>query len=94
MEIIWDPAKQAKLKRERGIDLDEIRALIENYSYFEILEHPSKPAQYLIPIEYKSYIHVVVVKIEQSKMIIKTCCPSRKANTKYSGSYYNEKKYS
>jgi hypothetical protein len=86
MDIIWDPQKQTKLKRERGIDLDEIIALIENYSYFDILEHPSKPGQYLIPIEYKSYVHVVVVKIEHNKMIIKTCYPSRKAHTKYSRS--------
>ncbi len=84
MEIIWDLQKEVKLKRDRAIDLDEIRALIENYSYFEILEHPSKPGQYLIPLKYKSYVHIVVVKIDQNKMIIKTCYRSRKANTKYS----------
>ena len=82
MVITWDPQKQEKLKRERGIDLDEIKALIENNYYFEILEHPSKPGQYLIPLEYKSYVHVAVVKIEQNKMIIKTCYQSRKASKK------------
>jgi hypothetical protein len=86
MEITWDPQKQEKLKRERSIDLDEIRALIESNAYLEILEHPSKPGQYFIPLKYKFYIHVVVVKIESDKMIIKTCYPSRKANRKYSRS--------
>ena len=83
MEITWDPQKQDKLKRERGIDLDEIKALIEYNRYFEILEHPSKPGQYFIPVEYKSYVYVVVIKIETEKIIIKTCYPSRKAKNKY-----------
>jgi 16S rRNA G527 N7-methylase RsmG len=86
MEITWEPLKQEKLKRERGIDLDEIRALIESNAYFEILKHPSKPGQYFIPLKYKSYIYLAVVKIETEKMIIKTCYPSRKANRKYSRS--------
>ena len=30
MEIIWDPEKQAKLRKERKIDLDEIKVLIED----------------------------------------------------------------
>jgi uncharacterized DUF497 family protein len=83
MEIIWDPEKQERLKRERGIDLDEIKGLIENHCYFDILENPSKPGQYLIALEYQSYIHIAVVKIEPDKMIIKTCYPSRKAGKKY-----------
>jgi len=45
MEIIWDPRKQIKLKQERGIDLDEIKGLIETNCYFEILENPSTPDQ-------------------------------------------------
>lgn len=83
MEIIWDSQKQRRLKHERDIDLDEIKGLIENGCYFEILENPSKAGQYLIPLEYKSYVHVVVVKIEPDKIIIKTCYPSRKAGKKY-----------
>ena len=85
MEIIWDPLKQAKLKLERGIDLDEIKGLIENEKYFEVLEHPTRPDQGLVILEYKSYVHLVPVKIEPGKMIIKTCYPSRKANRKYKG---------
>ena len=85
MEIIWDPQKQAKLKLERGIDLDEIKGLIENKNYFEILDNDSRSGQALIILEYKSYVHLVPVKIEASKMIIKTCYPSRKANKKYKG---------
>jgi uncharacterized DUF497 family protein len=83
MEITWDPHKQEKLKRERGIDIEEVKALIEYNRYFDILEHPFKPGQYFLPFEYKSYVYIAVVKIETNKMIIKTCYPSRKAKNKY-----------
>lgn len=86
MEIIWDPRKQEKLLAERTIDLQEIKALIQGNCFFDILEHPAKRGQYFIPLKYKSYVHIVVVKIENDRMIIKTCYPSRKAERKYSRS--------
>jgi uncharacterized DUF497 family protein len=85
MEISWDPEKKKKLMAERGIDLDEIKALIENENYYEILENEKRPGQYLIVLEYKSYVHAVPVKLEANKIFIKTCYPSRKANKKYKG---------
>jgi uncharacterized DUF497 family protein len=85
MEIAWNPEKQQKLKVERGIDLDEIKALIEDESYYEILENEKRPGQYLISLDYKSYVHVVPVTINNDKMFIKTCYPSRKANKKFKG---------
>jgi len=85
MEISWDPRKREMLWNTREIDLDEIKGLIEAGKYFEVLENPSRPDQYLLPLEYKSYVHVVVVKIEAEQMTIKTCYPSRKAHKKYQG---------
>ena len=78
MEIIWDPLKEAKLRKERGIDLDEIRGLIEDQRYIEILENPTRLDQVLILLVYKNHMHVVVVKVAGSCLIIKTCYPSRK----------------
>ncbi len=85
MEIIWDSNKYLKLRLERNIDLEEIRGLIESKQYLEILENRKRPDQVLIVLEYKSYVHVVPVKIEKTKMIIKTCFPSRRANAKHKG---------
>ena len=85
MEIIWDPQKQQKLILERGIDLEEIKGLIENKSYFEILEDEKKPGQSLIVLEYKSYVHIVPIKLEPGKRILKACYRSRKAHKKYRG---------
>ena len=86
MEIVWDPRKQAKLRLERGIDLDEIKGLIEDGKCLDILEHQTKADQVLLVLEYKSYVHLVPVKLEPDRMILKTCYPSRKANRKYKGS--------
>jgi uncharacterized DUF497 family protein len=86
MEIIWDPDKYTKLLVQRGIDLDEVKLLIENTPNLKILEHPTRPGQFIIPIVYKSYVHIVPVVIDKNKMILKTCYPSRKAHKKYSRS--------
>lgn len=78
MEIVWDPKKQAKLRKERDIDFEEIKALIEDKKYLAILENPNNPEQTIFLMDYKSYVHVLIVKIEIDKMIFKTCYPSRK----------------
>lgn len=87
MKIIWDPKKYKKLKAERGIDLDEIKILIENKQYFDILENTSREDQLIVPLFYKNYVHVVVIKMNDDEIIFKTCYPSRKAHKKY----YEEK---
>ncbi len=76
--IVWDLMKQHKLLIDRGIDLEEIKVLIENKCYLDILENPSRPDQALILLDYKAYTYVVVVKIEVDQIVIKTCYPSRK----------------
>ena len=83
MKIIWDSKKYKKLKDERGIDLEEIKILIENKQYFDILENTSREGQLIVPLLYKNYVHVVAVKMNDDEIIIKTCYPSRKAHKKY-----------
>lgn len=83
MEITWDPQKQKKLMLERGIDLEEIKGLIEHNDYLDILENAKKPGQYMIVLEYKSYVHIVPIIVGKEEVVLKTCYPSRKANKKY-----------
>jgi uncharacterized DUF497 family protein len=83
MKIIWDDKKYRKLKADRGIDLDEIKILLEGKQYFEILENPSRTDQFIIPLLYRNYVHIIVIKIVDDELIIKTCYPSRKAHKKY-----------
>jgi uncharacterized DUF497 family protein len=45
MDISWDPQKERKLRKERGIDLREIADLILDGRYTAILENPSRPTQ-------------------------------------------------
>ena len=83
MKIIWDPKKSKKLKEERGIDLDEIKILIENKQYLDILENTSREGQLIVPLFYKNYVHIVAIKMSDDEIVIKTCYPSRKAHKKY-----------
>jgi uncharacterized DUF497 family protein len=83
MKIIWDDNKYRKLKSARNIDLDEIKILLESRQYFEILENPSRKDQFIIPLFYQKYVHIIVIKIIDDELVIKTCYPSRKAHKKY-----------
>ncbi len=87
MQIIWDAIKYRKLKADRGIDLDEIKILLEGKQYFDILENPGRNDQFIVPLLYRNYVHIVVIRISADELIIKTCYPSRKAHKKY----YKEK---
>lgn len=87
MKIIWEPKKEAKLKKERNIDFEEIKGIIEDGKYLAVLYNPTKPNQSLFLLNYKAYVHVLVVKIEPDKMIFKTCFPSRKFHNG-KGKYY------
>ena len=76
MNYLW-------LKDERGIDLDEIKILIENKQYYDILENTSREGQLIVPLFYKNYVHIVAIKMSNDEIVIKTCYPSRKAHKKY-----------
>lgn len=45
MNIIWDEEKSAKLKKERGISLDEVAEMILRKHYVDIVKHPKRAGQ-------------------------------------------------
>ena len=83
MKIVWDDSKYKKLKNDRNLDLYDIKILIESNQYFDILENPSRKDQFIIPLLYRNYVHITVIKIRDDEIVIKTCYPSRKAHKKY-----------
>jgi|GEM_PF-5985154 len=50
MKIIWDSKKYLKLKEERGIDLEDIKLLVENKEYYDILENTNREGQLIVPL--------------------------------------------
>ena len=81
----FDPEKNARLVEERGINFEQIIALIEGGKLIQVLEHPDKakyPNQLLYEIDVDGYVYVVPVVKEGRLLFLKTIYPSRKATKK------------
>ena len=81
----FDPEKNARLIRERGISFEQIIALIEGGKLIQVLEHPDKeryPNQLLYEVDVDGYVYVVPVVREGRTLFLKTIFPSRKATRK------------
>ena len=81
----FDPEKNERLVRERGISFEYIIFLIQEGKLLQILEHPNKdkyPGQCIFEIDVSGYIYIVPVVIKKNEIFLKTIYPSRKATKK------------
>jgi uncharacterized DUF497 family protein len=87
MKIIrWDPEKNEKLKRERGIAFEEVVYHIERGDVIDITEHPNQakyPHQQIYVLLIHDYIHLVPFIETDDEIFLKTIIPSRKAERAY-----------
>ena len=91
MGITWDPTKERKLLKDRGIDVREIAELIMEHRYVDILENPSRPEQYVFILNYHGYIHVAPFVIAKDETIVlKTVYPSRRFHEIYGEHHENQ----
>jgi len=86
MDILWDEAKNAKLKTSRGISFEDVAQMILDKQYVAILENPTRPSQMVFVLKIKSYTHVVPFVIDKNdNIVLKTVFPSRKFHRIYGG---------
>ena len=86
VNIIWDDAKNEKIKKERGISFEEIAALIIEKKYVEVVKHPRRPGQMIFLIPVKGYVYAVPFVFDgEGNIVLKTAFPSRKFNKRYGG---------
>ena len=84
MDILWDEAKNAKLKTSRGISFEDVAQMILDKQYVAILENPTRPSQMVFVLKIKSYTHVVPFVIDKNdNIVLKTVFPSRKFHRIY-----------
>ena len=83
----WDPEKNLKLKRERGITFDEVVLRIENGHVLDIVEHhnPKHKGQKIYVIRIDDYAYLVPFEEKENEIVLKTIIPSRKATKTYIG---------
>lgn len=82
----WDDAKNAKLRKERGIGFEEVVFHIERGDVLDILEHPN-PSRYagqrIFVVRREDYVYLVPFVEDEHTVFLKTIIPSRKATKEY-----------
>ena len=86
MNIIWDEEKSTKLKKERGISLEEVALLILQKKHVDIVKHPKRAEQRMFLIPINGYVHVVPFVVDhENNFVLKTVFPSRKFHKRLGG---------
>lgn len=84
----WDPEKNERLKRERGISFEEVVFHIEAGDEVDLFEHPNQqryPGQKISVVLIEGFAYLVPFVETQSEFFLKTIIPSRKATKQYLG---------
>ena len=84
----WDPAKNDRLKRERGISFEEIVFHIEKGDEIDIFEQPNQdryPGQTISVVAVEGYAYLVPFVESEQEVFLKTIIPSRAATKRYLG---------
>ena len=86
--FVWDDAKNAKLRTERGLGFEDIVFHIERGDLLDILEHPN-PERYggqrIFVVRRDDYAYLVPFVEDEHTVFLKTIIPSRKATKEYLG---------
>jgi hypothetical protein len=84
----WDDAKNAKLRAECGMGIEDIVFHIERGDLLDLLEHPN-PSRYagqrIFVVRCEGYVYLVPFVEDEHTVFLKTIIPSRKATKQYLG---------
>ena len=82
----WDPSKNEKLKKERGISFEEVIFYIEKGQVLDIIQNPNNQKysnQFLFIVDVNNYAYLVPYVEDEKEIFLKTIIPSRKATKIY-----------
>jgi uncharacterized DUF497 family protein len=84
----WDDAKNAKLRKDRGIGFEDVVFHIERGDLLDVLDHPN-PERYggqrIFVVRHDHYVYLVPFVEDENTVFLKTIIPSRKATKQYLG---------
>jgi uncharacterized DUF497 family protein len=84
----WDDAKNARLRKERGIGFEDVVFHIERGDLLDILEHPNPDryaGQRIFVVRREEYVYLVPFFEYEHAVFLTTIIPSRKATKEYLG---------
>lgn len=84
----WDPEKNERLKKERGVSFEDVLFHLQLNDVIDIFDHPNQkryPGQKIFAVAMEGYIYLVPFVESQDEVFLKTIIPSRKATKYYRG---------
>jgi uncharacterized DUF497 family protein len=84
--ITWEPKKNERLKKERGVSFDDVLFHVSAGDVLEIFEHPNQeryPGQKIYAIAIEDYVYLVPYVESKDEIFLTTIIPSRKATKHY-----------
>jgi hypothetical protein len=84
----WDDAKNAKLRANRSIGIEDVVFHIERGDLLDILEHPNSDryaGQRIFVVRREDYMYLVPFVEDEHAVFLKTIIPSRKATKQHLG---------
>lgn len=83
--LVWDEEKNIKLKKERGIDFEDVFDILMKEQFLDLIKNPSKnfPNQRVFVVKFNNYIYYIPFAEDKDNIYLKTIIPSRKAAKKY-----------
>ncbi len=85
---VWSPAKNAQLKKERGVSFEDVVFHIGAGDEVDLFDHPNQaryPNQKISVVMMEGYAYFVPYIESETEIFLKTIIPSRKATRKYAG---------
>ncbi len=82
----WDPLKNEKLIRERGISFEGILESVQSGGLLDVIEHPNPrkyPGQKILVVQAYGYVFLVPFEEREGEIRLITAIPSRKAAQRY-----------
>jgi uncharacterized DUF497 family protein len=86
MQYDWDPGKNERLKKERGISFEQILFHLAEGDIWKTAPHPDQvryTGQRIYFVNVDEYIYLVPHVIQADCIFLKTIIPSRKATRDY-----------
>src|SRR3989338_1536452 len=74
----WDPVKNLKIKKERGVTFEDVIIALENGKILEILNHPNinkYPNQKIFVLDIRGYAYYVPYVEDRGRTFLKTIFP-------------------
>ena len=86
----WDPDKNERLKRERGVSFEDVVFHIDAGDEVDLFDHPNQvryPGQQISVVLIEGYAYLVPFVESENEIFLKTIIPSRKASKRYIGEF-------